>query len=123
MTATANFTPILARDLSWILDTDDPPEVSNLVNLHGTVLKAIEIDGTITSTSLALYGAYEVGDTVFPLIDSADNVLTITVASNRIVVVTAALQSLISNVQWLGVIQNAVEGAERTLRLLTGPPR
>jgi len=119
---TSSFSPPIARDLTFTLTDADPTEPSELVNLHGCTVQALEMPSTLTSTSLELWGAFEKGDTVLALKDDAGAAITITVAVDTLVAIGAEIQRLLRGVQFLAVKQSSVEAADRTVRIITGPP-
>ena len=73
--------------------------------------------GTMTSTSLRLYGAATANSTLYPLVDKNLSEFDIEVASNKCVV----FQKVLEGFNYLAVLPNGTEGAVRSVTVLTVP--
>ena len=91
---------------------------SDAVDLAGTTLVGIQLPASLTGTALSFEAATTSGGTYQQVIGGGGNVLSKTVSGGKFLSLDPAE---FAGVQFLKIVSDASEGAERTLELITRP--
>ena len=115
MNQISNYPPFLCNANAVIANGQT---TSDAIDLFGTTLVGIQMPATFTGSSISFEAATTLGGTYQPITNSGGNSISATAAGGKFISIDP---SDIAGVQFIKIVSDSAEGAERTLELVTRP--